>query len=220
MIEIIYYKHSTILLNINSKNLIVDPYFTNIDNFNKKNIDYILVTHAHYDHTKDVEKISKKYNATIISNYEICKYYKNKNCKILSLNYGSFIVIKNNIYIRYVYALHTSSFVDGTYGGNPGGFIIKKKNKIVYISGDTDIFNDMKYFNLKFNLLILPIGGRYTMDVKNAYLASNLLKCDNILGVHYNTYPEIKINKKKSIDYFKKKSKKLFLLKKKNNIII
>ncbi|WGH25170.1 MAG: metal-dependent hydrolase [Candidatus Shikimatogenerans bostrichidophilus] len=226
MIKIIYYTHSTVLLNINSVNILVDPFFTNNPKISKSNfyinsfkyINYILVTHAHSDHTKDVQIISKKYNSTIISNYEICKYYK--NCKTLSLNYGSFIKINKKINIRYVYALHSSSFEDGTYGGNPGGFIIKSQKKTIYISGDTDIFNGMKYFNENFNLLILPIGGRYTMNVKYAYLASNLLRCNYILGVHYNTYPEIKINKKKAIYYFKKKKKNLFLLKKNNYIIL
>ncbi|WGH25838.1 MAG: metal-dependent hydrolase [Candidatus Shikimatogenerans bostrichidophilus] len=229
--KITYYTHSTILLEINNKNIIVDPFFTNnpIIKYNylekiikKINIDYIFVTHAHYDHTIDVEKIYKKFNSIIISNYEICRYFSKKGCKTFSINFGSFIKINSLFYIKYVYALHSSSFNDGSYGGNPGGFIIKYNNKIIYISGDTYVFRDMKYFykNLFINLSILPIGGRYTMDVKDAYYASCLLKCNNILGVHYNTFPEIKINKNKAISYFKKRSKKLFLLKKEDKIYI
>ncbi|MDH3004963.1 MAG: metal-dependent hydrolase [Candidatus Shikimatogenerans sp. JK-2022] len=224
--KIKFYTHSTILLKIKNLKIIVDPFFTNNPK-NKfkikklKKINYILITHAHYDHNSDVENISKKFNSIIISNYEICRYYEKKNLKTFSLNYGSFIKIKN-ILIKYVYALHSSSFLDGTYGGNPGGFIISYKKKNIYIAGDTDIFYDMKYFikKIKFNFLILPIGGRYTMNFKDAFLASKILKCNNILGVHYNTFPEIKINKKKAKFFFKERKKNLFLLKKNKNIKI
>ncbi|WGH24621.1 MAG: metal-dependent hydrolase [Candidatus Shikimatogenerans bostrichidophilus] len=228
MIKIKYISHSTILLIINNIYLLVDPFFTNnpilknknIRNFNK--IDYILITHAHIDHTKDVCNIYNIYKPKIISNYEICNYY-NKNFQInkyINLNFGSYLKINNDLYIKYVYALHSSSFPDGTYGGSAGGFIIKYKNKYIYISGDTDIFYDMKNFNIKFNLIILPIGGIYTMDYKTAYLASNLLKSYNIMGVHYNTFIEIKINKKKILNYFKNKGKNINLLKEYEKIII
>ncbi|WGH25632.1 MAG: metal-dependent hydrolase [Candidatus Shikimatogenerans bostrichidophilus] len=223
--KIKYYTHSTILLILNNVKILVDPFFTNnpITNYNinkLKDIDYILVTHAHYDHVADVECISKKFNAIIISNYEICQYFKNKKCFTFSINFGNFIKF-NNFFIKYVWALHSSSFIDGSYGGNPGGFIIKYKKKNIYISGDTDYFFDMKYFiKKKINLLILPIGGRYTMNYKGAYLTSKLLKCNNILGVHYNTFPEIKINKKKIKLFFKKKRKRIFLLKENKTIVI
>ncbi|WGH25091.1 MAG: metal-dependent hydrolase [Candidatus Shikimatogenerans bostrichidophilus] len=226
--KIKYYTHSTLLLLIERKKILVDPFFTGNPKLNKKfnilktinKIDYILVTHAHIDHTKDVEFISKKFNAIIISNYEICAYYKKKQCKTFSFNFGSFININKNIFIKYVYALHSSSFEDGTYGGNPGGFIIKYNTRIIYISGDTDLFYNMKKFKFKFKLLILPIGGRYTMNIKDALYASKLLNCNYILGVHYNTFPEIVINKKKALNLFKKKKKKLFLLNYNKNIII
>ncbi|WGH24806.1 MAG: metal-dependent hydrolase [Candidatus Shikimatogenerans bostrichidophilus] len=228
MIKIKYISHSTILLIINEIYILVDPFFTDNPILKNKNInifkkiDYILITHAHIDHTKDVNNIYKIYNSTIISNFEICQYYnkKFKLFKYINLNFGSFLKINKYLYIKYVYALHSSSFYDGTYGGNAGGFIIKYKNKYIYIAGDTDIFYDMNYFNIKFNLIILPIGGIFTMDYRSAYLASNLLKCNNIMGVHYNTFTEIKINKNKIFKYFKNKGKNIFLLKEFDNIII
>lgn len=227
IMKIFYYSHSTILINCNNKNLLIDPFFTdnpifikkkiNIEYyFNNLKVDYILVTHAHYDHTHDVEIFAKKNNCILISNYEIANFFSKKNIKTLGINYGSFLNFDFGL-LRYVYAAHSSSFLDGTYGGNPGGFILKSEGKYIYISGDTSLTQEMKLIpnyinNEKLDLAILPIGGKFTMDINDALLASHFINCEKILGVHYNTFSLINIDENYSKKIFKKKNKKLILL--------
>ena len=99
---------------------------------------------------------------------------------------------------KYVNAIHTSSFANGEYGGNPGGFIIKNNNQCIYIAGDTALTYDMKLIPLEFNLdlAVLPIGDNFTMGVEDALIASDFIECNNNLGYHYDTFGYIEINKK------------------------
>ena len=97
------------------------------------NPDYILITHAHQDHILDVEILAKSSKATLISNWEIINYFEKLGCKGHPMNTGGswrfdFGKIKSTL------AHHSSSFPDGTYGGNPNGYIIESDNKRIYIS--------------------------------------------------------------------------------------
>ena len=111
-------------------------------------------------------------------------------------------------------AHHTSSFADGTYGGNPGGFVIEGEHKNIYIAGDTALTMDMKLIPMrtKLDLAVLPIGSNFTMDVNDAIVASDFLECDKILGYHYDTFGFIKINHEEAIKKFFDKGKDLMLL--------
>ncbi len=107
-----------------------------------------------------------------------------------------------------------ASFPDGTYGGQPGGFIVSAGGKKVYIAGDTALTMDMKLIPLsaRLDLAILPIGDNFTMGVDDAILASGFLECDTILGYHYDTFGYIEIDHGEARDKFKKAGKKLHLL--------
>ncbi|WP_185864263.1 metal-dependent hydrolase [Blattabacterium cuenoti] len=231
--KITFITHSTCLLEIHGEYLLIDPFISNNSFFNKnhsfekfvnsfKKLDYILVTHAHYDHVCDVEFFSKKFdNSLLISNYEISNYFRKKGVKTEGINYGSFTSFSFGK-LKYTWAVHSSVFNDGTYGGNPGGFILHTDEGNIYISGDTSITNEMKLFP-KFgsiDLSILPIGGKYTMDIEEAIIASNFLKCKKVLGVHYNTFLDIEIDKNQAKNRFEKNDKKLFLLNYGESILI
>ncbi|WP_185872009.1 metal-dependent hydrolase [Blattabacterium cuenoti] len=222
--KITFFTHNTFLLKINNKYLLIDPFFSGNPFFEKKDyikyinnikkLDYILITHAHYDHVCDVEFFAKKFhNVLVISNYEIANYFERKGIKTYGINYGSFIFFPFGK-LKYVWAAHSSVFSDGTYGGNPGGFLLHTNEGNLYISGDTSLMYEMKIIpNFgPLNISILPIGGRYTMDIEEAIIASNFLKCKKILGVHYNTFQEIQINKNEAKKSFYKKGKELILL--------
>jgi L-ascorbate metabolism protein UlaG (beta-lactamase superfamily) len=116
--------------------------------------------------------------------------------------------------LKYVNAIHSSSFPDGTYGGNPGGFVIEGERKNIYIAGDTALTMDMKLIPMrtKLDLAILPIGNNFTMDIEDAIIASDFVECDKILGYHYDTFGYIEINKEKAIKKFFDKGKDLMLL--------
>ena len=116
--------------------------------------------------------------------------------------------------LKYTNAIHTSSFPDGSYGGQPGGFIIEGSNKTIYIAGDTALSYDMKLIPLSFNLdlAILPIGDNFTMGVDDAIFASDFIQCDKILGYHFDTFGYIEINREEAKQQFNKKGKELILL--------
>ncbi|WP_185882733.1 metal-dependent hydrolase [Blattabacterium cuenoti] len=219
-----FLSHSTFILKVHEKNILVDPFLSENPFFCKKQfswkkyivepIDYILVTHAHYDHVCDVELFHKIYpNSLVISNYEISNFFEKKGIKTYGVNYGSFISFPFGK-LKYVWALHSSSFVNGIYGGNPGGFLLHTDEGNIYVSGDTSLMYDMKiiptFGKLKYS--ILPIGGRFTMDVEEAIIASDFLHCEKIIGVHYNTFDSIQIDEKNAIKSFYQKGKELIIL--------
>lgn len=214
-----YYGHSALGVECGGKHILVDPFIANnplaqsID-INQLKADYILITHAHYDHVLDVETIVQRTKATIISNYEIVEYYKNKHgFEGIGLLQGGGIDLEFGR-ISVVNAVHSSSFPDGTYGGNPIGFILESDNKSVYFAGDTDLSMEMKLIPMfyKLDLAFLPIGGGLTMDVNRAVVAAEFIECDKIVGVHYDTVPFISINHEEAIQKFSNKNKELVLL--------
>lgn len=217
--KITFYGQNTLLIQINDKHVLVDPFISgNPLSKDKVDIsaiktDFILLTHAHQDHVLDAEAIAKSNNATIVSNYEIAMYYQNLGIEVHPMNHGgtwSFEFGK----VKYVNAVHTSSFADGTYGGQPGGFIIEGEHKTIYIAGDTALTMDMKLIPLSYNLdlAILPIGDNFTMGVDDAIIASDFVECDKVLGVHYDTFGYIEINHDEAKQKFFKKNKDLMLL--------
>ena len=216
--KITFYGHASLGIQIKDIYILVDPFITgnekasNIDIDNLK-ADYILVTHAHQDHTLDVEAIAKRTGAIIVSNFEIVEHYQKKGLEGHPMNLGgSWDFEFGNL--KYVNAIHTSSFPDGSYGGQPGGFIIEGEHKTIYIAGDTALTMDMKLIPMrtKLDLAILPIGDNFTMGIEDAILASNFVECDKVLGYHFDTFGYIEINHEEAKRKFFDKNKDLMLL--------
>jgi len=216
--KITFYGHACIGIEVSGKHILVDPFISgnplasHIDS-NTLQADYILVTHAHQDHVLDVEAIAKRTGAVVVSNYEIASHFGNKGLNYHPMNHGGSWTFDFGT-VKYVIAHHTSSFADGTYGGNPGGFVIEGEHKNIYIAGDTALTMDMKLIPMrtKLDLAVLPIGSNFTMDVNDAIVASDFLECDKILGYHYDTFGFIKINHEEAIKKFFDKGKDLMLL--------
>lgn len=216
--KITFYGHASLGIEIAGKHIIVDPYISpnpkasQID-INTLKADYILLTHAHGDHIADVETIAKNTNATIVSNAEIAGYYGKKDFKTHPMNHGgswNFDFGK----VKFVQAIHSSSFPDGSYGGNPGGFVIEGEHKNIYIAGDTALTFDMQLIPLRtaLDLVILPIGNNFTMDVEDAIIASDFVECDKVLGYHFDTFGYIEIDHKEAVKKFFDAGKDLMLL--------
>ncbi|WP_415060118.1 metal-dependent hydrolase [Flavobacterium sp.] len=216
--KITFYGHASLGIEVGGKHILVDPFISGnpkashiaIDSLQA---DYILLTHAHQDHILDVEAIAKRTNATIVSNWEIATYYGNKGFNSHPMNHGgswNFDFGK----VKYVNAVHSSSFPDGSYGGNPGGFVIESEHKNIYIAGDTALTMDMKLIPLrtKLDLAILPIGDNFTMDIDDAIIAAEFVECDKILGVHFDTFGYIEIDHEAAIKKFFNSGKDLMLL--------
>jgi L-ascorbate metabolism protein UlaG (beta-lactamase superfamily) len=216
--KITFYGHSCIGIEVAGKHILVDPYITanpkaaHID-INSLKANYILLTHAHNDHILDVEAIAKRTDAVIVSNYEIAMHFANKGFKYHPMNHGgSWDFNFGNV--KYVSAVHSSSFTDGSYGGQPGGFVIEGEHKNIYIAGDTALTMDMKLIPMrtKLDLAILPIGDNFTMDVDDAIVASDFVDCDKVLGCHFDTFGFIEINHDEAKKKFFDAGKDLMLL--------
>lgn len=217
--KVTFYGQNSLAIEVAGKNIIVDPFITGNDlskdkvDINELKADYILLTHAHQDHTLDAEAIAKNTNAVIVSNAEIASYYEAKGFQAHPMNHGGSWEFDFGT-VKYVNAIHTSSFPDGSYGGQPGGFVIETEEGNLYIAGDTALTMDMKLIPMrtKLDLAILPIGDNFTMGVDDAIIASDFIECNNILGCHYDTFGFIKIDHKLAKDKFKMKNKELHLL--------
>lgn len=216
--KITFYGHNSLALEIGGQHILVDPFISGnplvdgkIDIMDLK-ADYILLTHAHEDHTLDAEAIAKNTGAIIVSNFEIATYYEKKGIEVHPMNHGGKWDFDFGT-VKYVTAIHSSSFADGTYGGEPGGFIIEGERKNIYIAGDTALTMDMKLIPLytKLDLAILPIGDNFTMDVDDAILASDFVECDKVMGVHFDTFGFIEIDHNEAKKKFYDAGKDLML---------
>ena len=216
--KITFYGHACMGIQINDAHILVDPFISgnpkalHID-VGSIRADYILLTHAHQDHILDAETIAKRTNAVIVSNFEIVTHYGKLGLEGHPMNHGGRWDFEFGN-LKYVNAIHTSSFPDGSYGGQPGGFVIEGEHKNIYIAGDTALTMDMKLIPMKtkLDLAILPIGDNFTMGVDDAILASDFVGCDKILGCHYDTFGYIEINHEEAKRKFFDKGKDLMLL--------
>ncbi len=218
--KITYYGHACFGAQVGNKALLFDPFITgnelakNVD-VKKVPADYILISHGHADHVGDAADIAKRTGAIIISNYEITVWFNKQGLeKTHPLNQGGGYRFDFGR-VKLVNALHSSSLPDGTYGGNPGGFVIESPEGNFYYSGDTALNMEMKLIGettpLKFAALCL--GDNFTMGVDDAVKAAEFVKCKDILGLHYNTFPPIQIDQEAAVQKFKKAGRNLCLLK-------
>jgi len=218
VMEIFYLGHGCIQINTLDKTVLIDPFITpnqlaaDID-INQLNPDYILLTHGHEDHVADAETIAKNSGAKMVSNFEIVSWYGQKGIEGHPMNHGGKWEFDFGT-LKMVNAVHSSVLPDGTYGGNPAGFIISNDEGTVYIAGDTALHQDMKlipeFYNI--DLAILPIGDNFTMGIDEAIMAADFVKADKILGMHYDTFPYIEIDKEEAVKMFKNKGIELVLL--------
>ncbi|MCH8904144.1 MAG: metal-dependent hydrolase [Bacteroidetes bacterium] len=217
--KLTYYGHACFLANVGGKNLLFDPYITlnelakNVDTESIP-VDYLLLSHGHEDHIADAEAILKRTGAKLISNYEIVTWFGGKGFEDgHPMNHGgawNFDFGK----VKYLNAVHSSVLPDGTYGGNPGGFLIQGVDETFYYAGDTALTMDMKLIPdmAKLNFAILPLGDNFTMGVDDAVKAAEFIQCDKIIGMHYDTFGFIEIDHNEAKDKFKQAGKELFLM--------
>ncbi len=216
--KLTYYGQACFGTEIKGKKILFDPALSanplakDID-INSLEADYILLTHGHGDHVADVESIAQRTGATIISNYEIVTYYGEKGFKGHPLNHGG----KWNFdfgTVKYVNAIHSSVLPDGTYGGNPGGFVIWNDDICFYHAGDTALTWDMKLIPMtcpKLDFAILPVGDNFTMGYEDAVIAAEFIDCEKIVGCHFDSFGYIEIDHNKAKQAFENKDKRLIL---------
>ena len=217
--NITYYGHSCFGVEINGRKLLFDPFIS--PNELSKDItvsdiqaDYILISHGHEDHIADAEAIAKRTKAKIICNWEISVWLEKKGVEnIHAMNTGGKVKLDFGN-VKCVTAQHSSGLPDGTYGGNPMGFVVESSEGNFYYAGDTALTYDMKLIGnyRQIDFAFLPIGDNFTMGVDNAIIACDFIQCNTIIGMHYNTFPSITIDKEEAHSKFTRSGKRLTLM--------
>ena len=207
------------MLNIDGARVLFDPFISYnslASQINKEEIevDFILLSHGHQDHTADAEYFAKKNNATVVAIFEICEWYKAKEIEnVIPMNIGGKVKLPFGT-VKMVTAIHSSVLPDGTYGGNPAGFVVETKEKTFYFAGDTALTYDMKIIaeQYRIDFAFLPIGGQLTMDIDDALRTANWVGTNQVIGMHYDTFPAIQIDHQAALDSAQKAGKNLILI--------
>jgi L-ascorbate metabolism protein UlaG (beta-lactamase superfamily) len=216
--KITFYGHASIQVLINGKYLVFDPFISPNEKASHIDVDaikadYVLLSHGHVDHVADVERIAKNNGATIVSSFEVATWFGNKGFQQHPMNHGGKKEFDFGT-VKYVHATHSSVMPDGSYGGNPGGFVVWGGGHCFYFAGDTGLTMDMKLIPMtcpKLDFAILPIGDNFTMGYDDAALAAEFAGCDTVIGVHYDTFDVIKIDHDAAKKAFEQRGKKLIL---------
>lgn len=196
-ISVTWHGHGTFSLDVNGTKVVIDPFFAGNNPAAKTaaqdvEADFILVTHGHGDHVADLVSIAKRTGAMVIANFEICNWVAAQDHENThALNTGGGYEFDFG-YVSMTRALHSSGLPDGSYGGDPGGYVIAADGKILYFAGDTALFSDMALIGQDaIDLAVLPIGDNFTMGPDDALLALEYLDPHVVIPCHYNTFPLI-----------------------------
>jgi L-ascorbate metabolism protein UlaG (beta-lactamase superfamily) len=217
--NVTYYGHSCFSAVVGGKTLLFDPFITPNElakavDAGKVPADYLLISHGHEDHMADALEIAKRTGATLVSNFEIAVWFGRKGIQnVHPMNHGGAWQFDFGR-VKYVPAIHSSSLPDGSYGGNPGGFVVESAEGNFYYSGDTALTMDMKLIgeSTRLKFAALCIGDNFTMGIEDAIQAAGFVRCDQILGVHYDTFPPSKIDHRAAVEKFNAARKRLHLL--------
>lgn len=217
--KVTYYGHACFSVKVRDRRLLFDPFISGnplAEHIDVKSLlaDFILVSHGHDDHVGDAVEIAKRTRALVIANFEVAMWLEKQGApRVHPLNHGGGYGFDFGR-AKLVNAVHSSTMPDGSNGGNAGGFVIESADGNFYFSGDTALTLDMKLIGettpLKFAALC--IGDNFTMGPNDAVKAADFVRCNEILGVHFDTFPQIKIDHAAAKEKFRAVGKTLHLL--------
>ncbi|MDQ7824055.1 MAG: metal-dependent hydrolase [Candidatus Eremiobacteraeota bacterium] len=197
MMKIHYFGHDAFLLEEKGQSVLIDPFLSGNPNAKVKPSELspkvILVTHGHGDHLGDAIDISKHSGAPILGVFELANYCAGKGAKTIGAHMGGTIKFDFG-WVKLVPAWHSSSSPEGNYLGNPCGFVVHMGDTTVYHTGDTCLFGDMALIAemTPIDVLLCPIGDHFTMGIRDAAKAVELVKPSLVIPMHYNTFEPIR----------------------------
>jgi len=196
-IELTWLGHASWAIKVDEHRILVDPFLDESPTAPVKAADveanFILVSHGHFDHVADVASIANRTGATVVSNYEIATWFAEKQQvkNTIGMNLGGGVDLPFGR-AKLTIAYHSSQLPDGSYGGNPGGWLLTIGDKKIYFACDTALFSDMQLIgNAGIDLAVLPIGDLFTMGPEDSIEALHLILPKKVVPSHYNTWPPI-----------------------------
>jgi L-ascorbate metabolism protein UlaG (beta-lactamase superfamily) len=191
--KITWYGHASLGLLVGDFALLVDPFLGDNPSATIKGedvaADFILISHGHGDHVGDAVSIAKRTGATVISNFEICNWFQAEEIPVHPQHIGGGFHHPFG-YLKLTQALHGSALPDGSYGGNPAGFLLTTPDqKKLYLACDTGLFSGMRLIGEEdIDVAVLPIGDNFTMGPEDALRAVKLIQPKTVIPIHYNTW--------------------------------
>jgi L-ascorbate metabolism protein UlaG (beta-lactamase superfamily) len=185
--------HAALSLKTDGFNILVDPFLSGnpAASTTPENVsaDFILLSHGHGDHLGDTVQIAKRTGALVITNDELSGWLDKQGVPSHGQHLGGGFHHPFG-YLKLTQAIHGSGLPDGSYGGNPAGFLLTTKDgKKIYMACDTGLFGDMRLIGEEgVDLAILPIGDNFTMGPDDALRAVKLLEPAQVIPIHYNTF--------------------------------
>lgn len=196
-IDVTWCGHATFLLNVGDTKVVIDPFLNENPSSDRKSAevdaDVVLLTHGHFDHVADAAEITNRCQAKLVANYEIATWFTSQHdvADAVGMNLGGWVELPFGR-AKMTVAHHSSQLPDGSYGGNPGGFLIEAEGKRLYFAGDTALFSDMSLIaDGGLDLAVLPIGDLFTMGPADSIAAAKILNAKHVVPCHYGTWPPI-----------------------------
>ncbi len=158
-------------------------------------LDFIFVSHGHFDHFDDAIPLAKKTGALLVSTFEITAFAESRGVRnVHSMSIGGGHRFSFG-YAKMTPALHggqVSGDTDGTFTTMPGGFWLDLNGKRLYHAGDTALIMEMQLLKGKVDVALLPIGDNYTMGPEDAARAVEFIEPRVVIPMHYNTFDLIR----------------------------
>jgi L-ascorbate metabolism protein UlaG (beta-lactamase superfamily) len=157
-----------------------------------RELDYILVSHGHFDHFDDAVKIARRTGAQLVAIFEIAAYAEQQG---VQKTHG--MSIGGGFRFPFGYAKLTPALHGGQISGDdtaafsgalPGGWWLDMAGKRLYHAGDTALLMEMQLLKGRVDVALLPIGDNFTMGPEDAALAVEFIEPRVVIPMHYNTF--------------------------------